>query len=159
MKTKKYRWLFLLLILWAIFIVAFSAQPWSESFHTSSVVEDFILKMVSWMPGGQDFAKQLLEIFPVRKIAHFVEYMILGGLSAASWVLYQAEEQENRKPFFLIAWGSCVLFAVLDELHQAFVPGRTSSIRDVLLDSVGALFGAFLVAWIVKHVIKNDKEV
>ena len=130
MKTKKYRWLFLLLILWAIFIVAFSAQPWSESFHTSSVVEDFILKMVSWMPGGQDFAKQLLEIFPVRKIAHFVEYMILGGLSAASWVL-----------------------------HQAFVPGRTSSIRDVLLDSVGALFGAFLVAWIVKHVIKNDKEV
>lgn len=159
MKTKKYRWLFLLLILWAIFIVAFSAQPWSESFHTSSVVEDFILKMVSWMPGAQDFVKQFLEIFPVRKIAHFVEYMILGGLSTASWVLYQAEEQESRKPFFLIAWGSCVLFAVLDELHQAFVPGRTSSIRDVLLDSVGALFGAFLVAWIVKHVIKNDKEV
>lgn len=159
MKTKKYRWLFLLLILWAIFIVAFSAQPWAESFHTSSIVEDFILKMVSWIPGGQDFVKQFLEIFPVRKIAHFVEYMILGGLSAASWVLYQAEEQGNRKPFFLIAWGSCVLFAVLDELHQAFVPGRTSSIRDVLLDSVGALFGAFLVAWIVKHVIKNDKEV
>ncbi len=159
MKTKKYRWLFLLLILWAIFIVEFSGQPWSESFHTSSVVEDFILKMVSWMPGGQDIAKQLLEIFPVRKIAHFVEYMILGGLSAASWVLYQAEEKENRKPFFLIAWGFCVLFAVLDELHQAFVPGRTSSIRDILLDSVGALFGAFLVALIVKHVIKNDKEV
>lgn len=159
MKTKKYRWLFLLLILWAIFIVEFSGQPWSESFHTSSVVEDFILKMVSWMPGGQDIAKQLLEIFPVRKIAHFVEYMILGGLSAASWVLYQTEEKENRKPFFLIAWGFCVLFAVLDELHQAFVPGRTSSIRDILLDSVGALFGAFLVALIVKHVIKNDKEV
>lgn len=117
------------------------------------------MKIVSWIPGGQDFVKQFLEIFPVRKIAHFVEYMILGGLSAASWVLYQAEEQGNRKPFFLIAWGSCVLFAVLDELHQAFVPGRTSSIRDVLLDSVGALFGAFLVAWIVKHVIKNDKEV
>lgn len=128
MKTKKYCWLFLLLILWAIFIVTFSAQPWSESFHTSSVVEDFILKMVSWIPGGKDFAKQLLEIFPVRKIAHFVEYMILGGL-AASGVLYQAEEQENKEPFFLIAWGSCVLFAVLDELHQAFVPGRTSSIR------------------------------
>lgn len=117
------------------------------------------MKMVSWIPGGQDIAKQLLEIFPVRKIAHFVEYMILGGLSAASWVLYQAEEKENRKPFFLIAWGFCVLFAVLDELHQAFVPGRTSSIRDILLDSVGALFGAFLVALIVKHVIKNDKEV
>lgn len=159
MKTKKYRWLFLLLILWAIFIVAFSAQPWSESFHTSSVVEDFILKMVRWIPGGQDFVKQFLEIFPVRKIAHFVEYMILGGLSAASWVLYQAEEQESRKPFFLIAWGTCVLFAVLDELYQAFVPGRTSSIRDVLLDSVGALFGAFLAGWIVKHVIKNDEEV
>lgn len=117
------------------------------------------MKMVSWIPGGQDFVKQFLEIFPVRKIAHFVEYMILGGLSAASWVLYRAEEKENRKPFFLIAWGFCVLFAMIDELHQAFVPGRTSSIRDVLLDSVGALFGAFLAGWIVKHVIKNDEEV
>ncbi len=115
--------------------------------------------MVSWMPGGQDFVKRFLEIFPVRKIAHFVEYMILGGLSAASWVLYQAEEKENRKPFFLIEWGFCVLFAMIDELHQAFVPGRTSSIRDVLLDSVGALFGAFFAGWIVRHVIKNDEEV
>ena len=115
------------------------------------------MKMVSWIPGGQDFVKQFLEIFPVRKIAHFVEYMILGGLSAASWVLYQAEEKENRKPFFLIAWGFCVLFAVLDELHQAFVPGRTSSIRDIVLGSVGSLFGAFLVVSIVKHDIKNDK--
>lgn len=117
------------------------------------------MKMVSWIPGGQDFVKQFLEIFPVRKIAHFVEYMILGGLSAASWILYQAEEKENRKTFFLIAWGFCVLFAMIDELHQAFVPGRTSSIRDVFLDSVGALFGAFFVTWIVKHVIKNDEEV
>lgn len=92
----------------------------------------------------------MLEIFPVRKIAHFAEYMILGVLSAASWFFYQ--EEKNRKPVSLAAWGFCILFAVLDELHQAFVPGRTSSLRDVLLDSIGALCGAVLTVCIVKRI-------
>lgn len=150
MKTKKYQWLFLLLILWAAFIVVFSAQPWPQSFHASSTVENFILWLVSWIPGGQELVKWMLEIFPVRKIAHFAEYMILGVLSAASWFFYR--EEKNRKPISFAAWGFCILFAVLDELHQAFVPGRTSSVRDVLLDSIGALCGAVLTVCIVKRI-------
>ena len=92
----------------------------------------------------------MLEIFPVRKIAHFAEYMILGVLSAASWFFYR--EEKNRNPISFAAWGFCILFAVLDELHQAFVPGRTSSVRDVLLDSIGALCGAVLTVCIVKRI-------
>ena len=41
-----------------------------------------------------------------------------------------------------------VLYGVSDELHQAFVPGRTTAIDDLLADTVGALVGASLCwAW------------
>ena len=38
----------------------------------------------------------------------------------------------------------CILYAVFDELHQIFVPGRGVELRDVLTDSAGAVTGVFL---------------
>ena len=34
-----------------------------------------------------------------------------------------------------------VLFAVSDEIHQSFIPGRTASYMDIGLNMVGILFG------------------
>ena len=39
----------------------------------------------------------------------------------------------------------CVLYAISDEIHQIFVPGRSGQFSDVLLDSAGAVIGAFVV--------------
>ena len=43
-----------------------------------------------------------------------------------------------------LAFNLTVLYGVLDELHQAFVPGRTASEADLGLDAVGALIGVGL---------------
>lgn len=40
-----------------------------------------------------------------------------------------------------LAWLLAVFYAVTDEFHQSFVPGRTAWVGDVVIDSVGALFG------------------
>ncbi|MGD1995810.1 MAG: VanZ family protein [Anaerolineae bacterium] len=40
-----------------------------------------------------------------------------------------------------------LLYAVSDEIHQAFVPGRHSSIADVLVDGVGATLAMGLERW------------
>ncbi len=42
------------------------------------------------------------------------------------------------------------LYACTDELHQVFVPGRSAQFRDVLIDTLGASFGAIITYLIVK---------
>jgi VanZ like family len=69
----------------------------------------------------------------LRKLAHAAEYAILGVL------LLRALEH---------AWGAFWLttaYAVTDEIHQMFVPGRVGSPLDVAIDAAGAAVGIALV--------------
>src|SRR5688572_1105922 len=70
----------------------------------------------------------------LRKLAHFAEYGILGAL------LYRALRREPAA----IALGS--LYAITDEVHQAFVSGRQGSPLDWLLDTIGVVAGALLLS-------------
>jgi VanZ family protein len=68
----------------------------------------------------------------VRKAAHLTEYAILGAL------LVRALDRPAAAAALAIA------YAATDELHQHFVPGRTGSVVDVLIDSVGVVVGIVL---------------
>lgn len=86
----------------------------------------------------------------VRKLAHFAEFgllgLCLGGVAAnVSW---------KRKWCF--AAGAGVLTACIDETIQSFT-GRTNSLKDVCIDSVGAACGLVFV-WLVLRGIKRYKE-
>ena len=76
----------------------------------------------------------------IRKAAHFTEYGVLF------WLLVRGPMV--RRPYLALLL--CVVYALTDEGHQAFVPGRTASLYDVALDSTGALFGHFLTAAIAE---------
>jgi VanZ family protein len=78
----------------------------------------------------------------VRKLAHFTEYGILF------WLLIRGPMAE--RPY--LALMLCVVYALTDEGHQVFVPGRTASLYDVALDSTGALFSHFLTTAIAEIV-------
>jgi len=70
---------------------------------------------------------------------HFAEYSILGFLLFRS---ITSDELLTFHPFY----GSLLIgisFAILDEFHQNFVPGRHMSLTDVLFDSLGIVFGMF----------------
>jgi VanZ family protein len=69
----------------------------------------------------------------LRKIAHAAEYAILGAL------LLRALGRE------LPAFALGVAYAISDEVHQHFVPGRRGAPLDVLIDAVGV--GVGIVAW------------
>ena len=71
---------------------------------------------------------------------HFVEYSILGFLLFRS---ITSDELLTFHPFY----GSLLIgisFAILDEFHQSFVPGRHMSSIDMLFDSLGIVFGTFI---------------
>ncbi len=69
--------------------------------------------------------------FTFRKLAHVGEFAVLGFLLARALA---------RVPAFLVG----LAYAVSDELHQAFVPGRQGSARDVAIDALGVLIGVLV---------------
>ena len=76
MKHKSYLLFVFWLAAWLGIIFLFSAQPWPNSFHTSSAVEQKLSVLPHSLPVVRQWQSQLLKLFPLRKIAHFTEYMI-----------------------------------------------------------------------------------
>jgi VanZ family protein len=79
--------------------------------------------------------------FPLRdKGIHFLEYTVLGWLCAAAssrtWPSASAWRTAAFAVFISALWG------LSDEIHQAFVPGRSSEVADVIADLFGSMAGA-----------------
>ena len=81
----------------------------------------------------------------VSPIGHFVEYCILGIL------LYNALRFHTHAPFALIlalVIGS--LYGITDEIHQYFVPERSSDPADWLVDTVAVFAGALITQAVLR---------
>ncbi len=87
---------------------------------------------------------------PIGRLAHLGEY---AGLAA---LLYRALALPDRGPgqTFWLALGGALAYAILDEIHQGFVPGRTCSLLDVGYDLAGALTALLLIEtgrWVIER--------
>lgn len=105
------------LIIWMIIIFLLSSR---QSVHVS---DEFTINFL--------FFKSL----------HVIEYAILYVL----WyrALFHSISKKTTN-VFVAAFIFTVLYAVTDELHQLFVPTREGTVRDVIIDGLGAL-----LAWIL----------
>ncbi len=76
----------------------------------------------------------------LRKIAHAVEYAILG------WLVFRALERSGRSRALVFVWALVLsaAYAASDELHQHFVAGRHAAVVDGLIDTLGSLVGIFV---------------
>ena len=77
----------------------------------------------------------------LRKLAHITEYAILFFLF---WRGLDQSGSFSKKKRLLAAFILTVLYAVTDEYHQTFVSGRSGAVRDVAIDTAGALAGLIL---------------
>lgn len=89
--------------------------------------------------------------FIVRKLAHFTEYAILALLSARFFLM--SKSGRVREAWFYGAVALVMSYALLDEFHQSFVPVRTASIRDSMIDIVGGIFALSLL-WFWRKVLR-----
>ena len=79
----------------------------------------------------------------IRKLAHMFEFFILAILVAIVLFIFGVK----GKGAIIYVLFTVLMYAVLDEFHQMYVPGRTSSVRDVLIDFAGGFLGTICFYW------------
>jgi len=117
-------------IAWACLISFFSTDAFSSE-HTSRFIIPVLHLLI---PQASIETLELLHVI-IRKSAHLTEYFVLGVL------LHRALRGDDRGwklKWALWAIAIAAAYASLDEFHQVFVPSRTASPWDALLDTVGA---------------------
>jgi len=137
---------FLPALLLMYMIYSFSAQEADISSAQSMAVSRLIVRGVEhvadrdWDDWKIDELASKIE-GPVRKCAHMGEYFLLAVAVAFPFYVYGV----RGLLLVLLAGVICVLYACGDEYHQSMVSGRSPSMRDVGIDSIGVLAGIILV--------------
>ena len=79
------------------------------------------------------------------------------GLLMARWV-EPVPGNPLRMPPVLLALAGVLVFALLDECHQAFVPGRHPSLRDILSDLLGGTAGILAYRLVASRVLVPGRK-
>lgn len=82
----------------------------------------------------------------IKKGGHMVGY---GLLALSYWRAFAFKEDKRW-----IAWFLAVVYALTDEFHQSFVPGRGPSVWDVIIFDN---FGALISLWLLNY-YRNEKR-
>lgn len=131
---KKYIYL-VLTFLWMVVIFRFSSQTAADSTTESMAITEKILRFFIANPSNE-----LIDSFEniVRKLAHFSEYFVLGDLF---YITLRSFGLSKRKSAYAILFSA--IYAVSDEIHQYFIPGRACRWYDMVIDTSGSVFGYF----------------
>lgn len=125
-----------------IVIFSFSSADANKSTGTSDKVITTMIEIKDKITNNEtpNNEKEIIvknSSFYIRKIAHITEYLILGFL------MFNLLKQYSVTNIYY-AIGLSILYSCTDEFHQLFISGRSGSIRDVLIDSIGILIGTYL---------------
>ena len=138
--------LFSLAAVLLFFIFSFSAQDSAASSSLSEEVTRLLMPrmnpefMKKASAGAAETVLSFLHL-PVRKLAHFGEYALLGALLTGGFLCLRLS-MGVRLLFSLLICGVC---ACADEYHQTFVSGRSGQWGDVLIDFSGGAAGILFV--------------
>ena len=133
------RWLPALCFAIAIFF--FSSAPGDEIYQSYHRLETTVQAISPTLAPGASSAPTTASVLlslDWLKVAHGVGYFCLGVS-----VLYALSARSRWSP--IMALILCFLYSITDEIHQGFVPQRSASVTDVLLDTLAALIGVALM--------------
>lgn len=127
------------LIIWAALIFIASSDLLSAS-NTSM----FLVRPLHWLlPQASDATLRVLH-FIFRKTGHFTGYAVLGLLAARAF--RTSSRALLRSRWFWASLFLVIAYSLTDEFHQSFVPSRTASIYDCMIDTSGGLTALALLA-------------
>jgi VanZ family protein len=134
-------------------LIALESTESMSAAHTGG----WLLKLLHALWGQTDTAGFEMAHFLLRKLGHLCGYGILSILFFRAWFLslrgvWRSTMRSLRSEAAKLAMTCTFLVACMDEWHQSFLPGRTSSFRDVLIDTLGAvLFTTLFTVWFARQ--------
>ena len=148
--------LLILIAIWMTIIFIFSNQPSKTSGEISGNLSRKILSTTGILEKINIDNREKVVITTekvLRKIAHYLIYL-LGGILLMSYAnIYNIAN--NKKMFYASVAGA--IYAVTDEIHQYFIPGRACMWQDVWLDSLGVMTGV-CIAGLIYYILKRKEE-
>ncbi len=123
-------------------IFSFSSNNGNESSNKS---DRLLIKTVEVLKKDKLTKKQKENIvdkysFIIRKCAHMFLYFVL---SVITFLLLK--EFYDLKPITIIyTLIFCIIYAITDEIHQAFIPGRSARAYDVAIDTLGSFIALII---------------
>ena len=149
--------LIILLILTFFRIYGFSSQNGEESSAVSRKVTIAVTKNIKQIQEMNYNQRELLldKIeHVIRKLAHFSIYTLVGILMMALMSTYNVSKRKQISVSILVG----IMYAISDEIHQYFIPGRTAMPTDVLIDTAGVCLGILIVMIFLQINIKKLKK-
>jgi VanZ family protein len=143
-----------LLLCWLGLIFYLSSQTGESSGGLSSGIMDFLIASIQSIFKTIEINKEFVHTL-IRKSAHFSAYAVLGIL--AYRVFVTQKRVDKKQVFYLLIF--CILYAISDEVHQAFVPGRGPAAFDVFIDTLGSVTGIYLVTKVHKFRANRNVKV
>jgi VanZ family protein len=131
-------------IIWSILICWLSTATFSSN-QSSRFIMPAIHFLFPWIsPEGADLIHWVF-----RKTGHFTVYFIFGLL------LFRAFcgdcLQGRRLRWAVYSMITLIFFAIMDEIHQSYVPSRTFLLSDVAIDITGGIFSQVVIAMSAKR--------
>jgi VanZ family protein len=153
MTLSRFVKLWMPVILWIALIFVGSTDILSSE-HTSR----FLIPFLRWLDPQISMATLVTAQIIIRKLGHLTEYAILAALL---WRALRSETAWKWKMPIVsgVVWAGCAIFAASDEFHQSFVPSRTSSAHDVIIDICGALIGLTICVALASRKVLKEKRV
>lgn len=116
-----------------------SLISWFEKHNKISLIITIIISIIIFYISSITFPPSEIKTFDWKPIAyHFYAFLFLQ-----LFLLIALTRGKNRESIFL-AIDLAILYAISDEIHQIFVPGRYFAILDILTDSAGILFASLI---------------
>lgn len=143
-----------MVVLWMLIIFNFSHQPREDSNKLSTSITEKIVEVVENLSPNRNINIRYFNHI-LRKNAHFFIYLILGILVTNAFRASGALEYK----IIIYTLMFCILYAISDEIHQLFIPGRGGQVRDVIIDSAGSTIGLFLNLLLSKINNRNKRYV
>jgi len=121
-------------IAWITAIYCFSTDLFSGD-NTSQVLAPILSALIPSITGDD---LQMINL-GLRKLGHLSEYFVLAVLLMRALVAEMPAQRRVSRLFCALILAT--LYAASDEWHQSFVPSRSASVVDVMIDSCGAFCG------------------